>query len=292
MKNIFPHYSVGHFINQPESRTNFEITHFERMEIPDVEPTHKHTFYEILWTEKGTSTQIIDYKEYKIMPNSLFFISPNQVHKMEDWESLKGGTIMFTEDFLRLNSVHQDLLFELSFLDNLYENPFIQFKEADFKDILQLINLISKEQDRAIRNQIITQSLLITLLSEVQRSVDQTQKKKASKKYLVIFKKFKMLLEENYLLNHTPSFYAEKLHITPHHLNVVTKYITAHTSSQIITQRKILEAKRLLSYADCSISEIANHLNYFDLSYFSRLFKKETTYTPSQFKTKMSDKYK
>ena len=61
MKTIFPHYSVGHFINQPKNPTNFEITHFERMQVPDVEPSNKHTFYEILWAEARTSKQIIDY---------------------------------------------------------------------------------------------------------------------------------------------------------------------------------------------------------------------------------------
>ena len=292
MKKIFPYYSVGHFINQPSNPTNFEITHFERMEVPNVDPIHKHTFYEILWTEEGSSKQIIDYKEYNIVPNSLFFISPNQVHKMEDWETLKGGTIMFTEDFFLVNNINKDLLFELSFLDNLHENPYVQFNEEDFKGILQLIRLISKEQDRKLRNPTITQSLLITLLSEIQRNIDENSKTSVSKKYLTLFKKFKLLLEKHYLENHTASFYAKKLHVTAHHLNVVTKFTTARTSSQVITQRRILEAKRLLSYSDHSISEIANHLNYFDISYFSKLFKKETSYTPTDFRVKMSDKYK
>ncbi|PKA99613.1 AraC-like protein [Flavobacteriaceae bacterium MAR_2009_75] len=72
MKNL-----LLHFINELDNSTGFEIMHFERMEMPNIEPSHKHTFYEILCTEKGTSKQIINYKEYKIVPNSLFFISPD-----------------------------------------------------------------------------------------------------------------------------------------------------------------------------------------------------------------------
>ncbi|MGB6151826.1 MAG: hypothetical protein WBG48_07535 [Pricia sp.] len=75
MKTIFPHYSVGHFINQLNNPTYFEITHFERMKVPNVEPSHKHTFYEILWTEAGTSKQIIDYKDYRCTRFQTFICS-------------------------------------------------------------------------------------------------------------------------------------------------------------------------------------------------------------------------
>jgi len=48
MKDLFPLYSIGDFINQPNSTTEFEITHFEEMNEPDVDDVHKHIFYEIL----------------------------------------------------------------------------------------------------------------------------------------------------------------------------------------------------------------------------------------------------
>lgn len=118
MKDLFPFYTIGHFINEPTNRTEFEIMRFDEMDEPEVDDIHKHTFYEILWTEKGISKQTIDYKEYEVLPNSLFFISPNQVHQFEEWKPLKGGTILFTEDFFLLNQNHKDKLFELSFLDN------------------------------------------------------------------------------------------------------------------------------------------------------------------------------
>ncbi len=91
MKELFPFYSIGHFINQPTNSTDFEIMRFNEMEEPDVDDIHKHSFYEILWTEKGISKQTIDYKEYEVLPNSLFFISPSQVHQFEEWKPLTGG---------------------------------------------------------------------------------------------------------------------------------------------------------------------------------------------------------
>ena len=262
------------------------------MEEPNVDDIHKHTFYEILWTEKGISKQTIDYKEYEVQPNSLFFISPNQVHQFEEWRPLKGGTILFTEDFFLLHHNNKDKLFELSFLDNFYSNPCIQLSKSNFAEIKQTIDLISKEQKRIDRSQTITQSLLHILLAQVQRCIDIATEKPISKKYLILFKQFKSLLDKHFAENKTASFFAQQLHITTHHLNLITKEVTGKTASEVIRARSILEAKRLLTFTDKTVTEIAFELNYTDSSYFAKTFKAETNQSPIAFKTEMSEKYR
>jgi AraC family transcriptional activator of pobA len=292
MKDYFPFYSIGHFINQPANQTEFEIIQFDKMEEPNVDDIHKHSFYEILWTEKGISKQTIDYKEYEVLPNSLFFISPNQVHQFEEWKILKGGTILFTEDFFLLNHNNRERLFELSFLDNFYANPCIQLNTKNFADIKQTIDLLVSEQKRADRSLMITQMYLHIMLAQVQRYIDKEIEKPVSKKYLIIFKQFKILLERHFTENKTAAFFARQLNITKHHLNIVTKNITGKTAGDVIRARSILEAKRLLTFSDNSISEIAFQLNYTDSSYFAKTFKAETNQTPLAFKNEMSEKYR
>lgn len=292
MKKLFTHYNIGHFINQPTSQTDFEIMRFDEMDEPDVDDIHKHSFYEILWTEKGISKQTIDYKEYEVLPNSLFFISPNQVHQFEEWKPLIGGTILFTEDFFLLNHDSKNKLFELTFLDNFYASPCISLNKKDFADIKQTIDLISIEQKRKDKSPTITQSLLHILLAQVQRFIDTETPKPISKKYLILYKQFKNLLDKHFAENKTAAFYAEQLFITPHHLNLICKTVTAKTASEVIRARSILEAKRLLTFSDLSVFEIATQLNYFDSSYFAKLFKSETNISPIAFKTEMSEKYR
>jgi AraC-like DNA-binding protein len=292
MKDLFPIYSIGHFINEPTNRTEFEIMRFEEMDEPNVDDIHKHTFYEILWTENGISKQTIDYKEYEVLPNNLFFISPNQVHQFEEWKPLKGGTILFTEDFFLLNHNNKDKLFELSFLDNFYVNPCIKLDKKNFADIKQTIDLIYNEQKRKDKSQTITQALLHILLAQVQRCIDTETEKPVSKKYLIIFKQFKSLLDKHFAENKTASFFAQQLNITAHHLNLITKEVTGKTASEVIRARSILEAKRLLTFTDSTVSEIAFELNYTDSSYFAKTFKAETNQSPIAFKTEMSEKYR
>jgi AraC family transcriptional regulator, transcriptional activator of pobA len=289
---MFKFYSIGHFINQPNSRTEFEIMRFETMTEPDVDDVHKHTFYEILWIEEGLSQQTIDYQAYETRPNSLFFISPNQVHEFEEWQPLKGGSILFTEDFFLLNNSNKNRLFEISFLDNFYANPCVNLSAADFVEVKQTIDLILREHYRPDRSQQITQSLLHILLEQVQRAVNQQAETQVSKRYLVVYKQFKELLDQHFEQNKTASFFAEKLNLTQHHLNLIVKAVTNRTASEVIKARSTLEAKRLLTFTDLSISEIATRLNYFDSSYFSKVFKSETSQSPSEFKIKISEKYR
>ncbi|WP_373497034.1 AraC family ligand binding domain-containing protein, partial [Aquiflexum sp.] len=140
MNQYFPHYTIGHFINEPDNSTEFEIMRFEDMIEPEVDDVHKHTFYEIIWIEEGNSRQTIDYKTYEIAPQSLFFISPNQVHEFEAWQPLKGGSILFTEDFYLLNQTNKDRLFVLSFLDNFYADPCLRLQETELAEIKHTID--------------------------------------------------------------------------------------------------------------------------------------------------------
>jgi AraC family transcriptional activator of pobA len=292
MKELFPFYSIGHFINEPANPTDFEILHFEDMTEPEVDEIHKHSFYEIIWTENGKSRQTIDYKEYEVLPNSLFFISPNQVHQFEEWKPLVGGSLLFTEDFFLLNNYKKDKLLELSFLDNFYATPCIKLNKKEFSEVKKIINFISVEQKRKDKSKTIVQSFLHILLELVQRCVDTEATKPISKKNLLVYKQFKRLLDIHFVENKTPSFYSGNLNITQHHLNMVTKMVTGKTSSEVIRARSILEAKRLLTFTDHTISEIASQLNYFDSSYFAKLFKAETGKSPITFKTEISDKYR
>lgn len=281
---LFPLYSIGHFINQPANKTEFEITRFETMDEPDVDDLHKHTFYEIIWIEEGESRQVIDYQSYEIRANSLFFISPGQLHYFEEWKPVKGGVIMFTADFFLLNYTNPDTLFELSFLDNFYANACIQPDPNSYPDIKRTIDWLLTERSRPDWSATICQSLLHILLQQVQRSIDTQSQQPVSKKYLLVYKNFRTLIDAHFVENYTVSEYAARLHITQHQLNYVVKRVTGKTATDIIRARSMLEAKRLLTFTDQTVSEVAAGLNYFDGSYFTKLFKAEVGITPTAFK--------
>lgn len=291
MHHHFPAYSIGHFINQPANPTEFEITRFETMAEPDVDDLHRHTFYEIIWVDAGHSRQTIDYQPYELAPTSLFFISPGQLHEFEEWEPLHGGSILFTEAFFLLNQPNKDKLFELSFLDNFYANPLLQPTPSDFADIRQTIDLLIRERERLDHSAAITQPLLQVLLAQIQRCITQ-QNRLLNRRYVIQFKQLKHLLDEQYHENRPVHEYASALNVTPHHLNLICREVTGQTASDVIRERSMLEAKRLLIFTDQTVTEIAMALSFMDPSYFARVFRASTGQSPAAFRQAMSELYR
>ncbi|WP_109435324.1 MULTISPECIES: helix-turn-helix domain-containing protein [Aquimarina] len=82
----------------------------------------------------------------------------------------------------------------------------------------------------------------------------------------------------------TASEFANQLGIHVNHLNRALKEITNKSTTTIIANRLLQEAKILLSHTNWNISEIANCLGFEETAHFSNFFKKHTTYSPIRFR--------
>jgi AraC family transcriptional regulator, transcriptional activator of pobA len=292
MQSRFPVYHIGHFINAPDNPTALELTRFETMQEPDVDDIHMHHFYEIIWVEEGECVQTIDYQTYRLPAGTLFFISPGQVHSFEAWQGLRGGSLFFTADFLLLNQQDQEKLFELTFLDNFHARPFLQPDPAAWSEILHSIELLAREKARPDAAQPILHALLQVILAQVQRCVTRQQTQPPPRRALLLYKHYKTLIDQHYKTDKGVSAYADLLCVTQHHLNLVAQQVAGRSASGLIRARRMLEAKRWLSFTDRSVTEIADDLGYFDSSFFAKQFKAETGVSPSGFRVEMSEKYR
>ncbi len=79
-------------------------------------------------------------------------------------------------------------------------------------------------------------------------------------------------------------FYAGLLNKSPKTISNIFSLFSKKTPLQVIQERIILEAKRLLYYTDKSIKEIAHHLGFEDAAHFSKFFKNCTSQNPSELK--------
>jgi AraC-like DNA-binding protein len=95
---------------------------------------------------------------------------------------------------------------------------------------------------------------------------------------------FEKYVEQYFYSKKYPHEYANLLNVTPNYLNKLCKEETGKTSSELIRKRIIIEAKRMLSYTNNSISEIAEKIGFESTSYFISYFKKTTNFSPDQFR--------
>ena len=101
---------------------------------------------------------------------------------------------------------------------------------------------------------------------------------------LQYFRQFQQLLKENGRHRLTITDYARLMGITAVHLNRVCRSVVGKSTLQTIQEAILLEAQRYLHHSSYSISEISYLLNFDDISYFSRLFKKQLGVSPRQFR--------
>jgi len=101
-----------------------------------------------------------------------------------------------------------------------------------------------------------------------------------------LLRAFNFLVEQHFKTEHSVAFYAEKLFKSPKTLS--NNFAKLNRSPlQIIHERVVLEAKRLLMYTDKTAKEIAYEVGFDDASHLSRLFKKHTSQSPSDFKKQL-----
>lgn len=101
--------------------------------------------------------------------------------------------------------------------------------------------------------------------------------------------RFQALVERDYREPLTLAGYARALGVTPTHLTRVARGATGRPASQLILERRLLEARRALAYTSMQVAEIAYMLGYTDPAYFARVFAKATGEAPSAFRARMTE---
>ena len=255
---------------------------------------HRHNYYEICVFINGAGRHEIDFNPYTIQSNSIHFVSPGQVHLISREKDYHGYLIVFSREFYSLDTFHQDLLYHLPYFNNPTLLPVLDMDKEEFGELLQLIWNIQKENrsDFMTTKKILRSYLQILLLKCHQFYVQHfAERVKMHDPHFAQVQQFNTLVEKNYKEYHLVQDYAAMMAISPAVLNKYVKKITGYTAGEIIVDRLVLQAKRLIIYTDLSNKEIAFRLNYDDPSYFTRVFKRKTTVSPSVFRREMNEKY-
>jgi len=115
---------------------------------------------------------------------------------------------------------------------------------------------------------------------------DQHIVKKLDNEQINVIRKFNVLVDTHFKEKRKVSDYAEMLYKSPKTLSNIFAIYNQKSPQQIIMERMILEAKRLMNFTEQQNQEIAYELGFNDPAHFSRFFKKMTQLTPTQYREK------
>lgn len=246
---------------------------------------HKHDFFFLVLFTSGSGTHEIDFKKYPIKPGSLFVLRPGQMHNWKVSAETDGYIFFHTRDFYD-EGFTKERVQDYPFYSSRHISPLVQLKKTSFLKLKELLREITEEYylDKSRKYQKL-HSLVTLVYIELSRAYTPVIEP-GKENYLDKLKKFEELIDRNFKDLKNPRDYASLLNISEKHLNRISQTCLKKTSTDLISERIILEAKRMLIHSRLSVTQIADALGYKDNSYFNRFFKKRTGTTPSSFMKK------
>lgn len=249
---------------------------------------HKHNFYTIVWARNACGKHYIDFREYDIKPNIVFFVAPGQVHQVITPHRPVGVVIMFTRDFLCKYNIEEEFITNLGIFAGYPGEPPLEINEESSFRLGIYADEIKKlfENESRFRNDSLASWLKLFLIecNKNLRERDDITNTQLLETGSQLVRNFKRELEKNFYKWHMVSEYANVLNVSSDYLNNVLKNAIGQNAKEYIQNRLILEAKRLGVHTELSSKEIAYTLGFDDPSHFSKFYKKVSGSNFSDFR--------
>ncbi len=252
-------------------------------------PYRRRDFYKITLV-RGQGKIFFADKVIEVKEMAIVFSNPLIPYKWENTESIESGYFcIFNDDFFRqFGQLNRYSIYQPQGI------PVIELAEDSYQIFVGLFEKMLVEIDSEyihkydmLRN--IALELMHTALKLEPANITRYAPGNANQKISMLFLE---LLERQFPIEgshaqvklKSPSDFATQLAVHVNHLNRAIKETTQKTTSQVIAERILQEAKLMLKFGDWTITEIAEALGFNEVSYFNHFFRKMASTTPKTFR--------
>lgn len=247
--------------------------------------SHRHSFYHLVLFTKGEGHHTIDFQKFAVKPFQIYFMIPGQVHSWHFQGDVDGYIVHFNENLITSFLQNGQYLDQFAFFQGQVPDCVCDLHKTAHQHISSIFeSMLAEKEQNADRRLDLIRLKLLELFIAVERQCNASKKKTVASQKLTLLRNFQQLIDKNFRTIKLPKEYAEHLYVTPNHLNALCQDLLGKTAGDLIRDRILLEAKRLLTNGDMTITEIAYDLNFQDNSYFNRFFKKNEGITPDEFR--------
>ncbi len=266
--------------SEKTQRKEVIINWLSRLNSYDFSEPHRHNYFEFFYFIKGGGNHVIDFSTFDIKDHSIHIVAPGQVHQVNRALDSLGFVCLFELDALETMHEVNEFLFEHICFDVNERSPVYTFTSEQLPVVRALSDraeeILNEEGDyRQLSLRAITQHLCVECI----RSSDWKLSGHSQNDYT----NFRKLLYANFREIKKVKEYAEHLCISEKSLNEQVRKHTGKSTSELIYEQIILEAKRLL-LTGMSAKEVAYDLCFDDPAHFSKFFKNKTGMSPTDFR--------
>lgn len=266
------------------SATNI-LMDVKKISIPFLETAAQFPFYTVILITEGSGKFYADIGRFSYNAPVLLFSTPLQKLKINHEGSLKGCALQFHGDFYCIEYHKARVACNGLLFNNIYIEPSVILTPEEAAVFERICVDIEMEFDSREPDEIVLRSYLQLFLAKSSSiklrnmAAEEVVQPKDEK-----MEQFIYLVEKNYLTLHKPADYADLLSMSVNNLSKKCQRYFGKSTSLMIQERLVLEAKKKLHLTRQSVKEIAFALNFSDEFYFSRFFKKFTGVSPHSFR--------
>jgi len=233
----------------------------------------------LIYIQEGEIIEQIGAEVVVINGPAILFMTASSIHAVKKISNQIKGYIILLENKTLFSITNKDVNLNFFII-----NPVIKLDKAETLWTTHICHLLHNELSREKPNRNIGVGLLQALLYKV---LELSQSSKPLSRNQMIAVEYKQLVSKFYKDEKKVNFYAQKLSISENYLNRCTRSIFQKSSKKIIIETAILNSQILMWNTSKDISEICFELNFDDPSYFSRVFKKVTGQTPTEYRNEI-----
>lgn len=295
MKEVILQYSIRDLIDQgPKSLNHKQVTMFDLKARYHSRYLSKDTAYKfsslgIIHIYKGFCDITVNLEKQRIEKDNIMVVLPSQIFEI----------IEFSDDFeVKAVFVDSEMIVEAGY--HIKSQNLIEFLSPQYPKIISLDRKTARDikynfakiysfifsNNNVFSNELVIHHLSIMMYElgnfyhhKVNSSEGHVPNRKEE-----LSKQFILLVGTHFKESREVQFYADKLFVSRKHLTKVVTEVLKKSPKLIISDAVILEAKVLLKNPNFTVSEVANVLNFSDLSIFNKFFKKTTGFSPRNFK--------
>lgn len=242
---------------------------------------------------EGRSSVNFNSTSYVANKNDLFICLPGNLLKdtmlSVDFQCLCiGMSVQYIRRIMPMmeNSWDVKILFEKKPVCSLTPEETTVF--CQYFDLLcSKIHLPSVVQGKVIDT--LMQAFMFDMQYILSRTVQATAHSFTSGEFL--FKRFLEMLDSSYPKSRSVSYYAGRLHVTPKYLSSVCKATSGQTASSLIDRYVLKDIEYLLKDSSKNIKEIANDLEFPNISFFGKYVKQHFGMSPKALREKFRLEY-
>ncbi|HET8951433.1 MAG TPA: AraC family transcriptional regulator [Solirubrobacteraceae bacterium] len=256
-----------------------------------VREPHRHDYHELVWIREGEGEHRLDGATVPVTPRTLTVIGRGQVHVFASGRGLRGAVVRFGDELVYGGAERRAAPGWLLAGRGGRTVPVPAGDVAALEGVIAALGAEASLPPDA-RAAELEHHLVAVLLLWIERWYDASRidAREPGDADVQLQRRFTRLLESDFARHHDAAHYADALAVPPAALSRALSEVTGRSTKELITDRVMLEAARLLRFTDRAVGEVAHRAGFSDPLYFSRAFKRHAGEAPSDFRAAVRGK--